>query len=160
MALSALKTWVAEVLNSADLNAEIANILNNGEDLAWPATKDKDLDRFALIMDQNGDSQIAVTTDDVFEMQLQNVVVFTVDGDVANVLNGIKITASQTNTAVLLTTTGETNVDLLIDPKGTGSVSIDGSALINLTATSVQVNSAVIGAYDQIVLGAQLFGGG
>ncbi len=42
MAVSRLKNWIAaETLSASDLNAEFNNILTNGEDLGWPATKDK-----------------------------------------------------------------------------------------------------------------------
>ena len=45
MAVSRTKTWIAaETLSASDLNAEFNNVLNNAEDLAWPATKAKDLD--------------------------------------------------------------------------------------------------------------------
>ena len=45
MALGVVKTFIAgEVLTASDLNALNTNILNNGEDLGWPATKAKDLD--------------------------------------------------------------------------------------------------------------------
>ena len=45
MAVSRVKTWVSdETLTASDLNAEFNNILNNGEDLAWPATKAKAID--------------------------------------------------------------------------------------------------------------------
>lgn len=40
MALSRIKTWIAEVLTFADLNAEINNILNNANSLISPFTAD------------------------------------------------------------------------------------------------------------------------
>lgn len=49
MAVSRLKSWIAgEVLTATDQNAEFDNILNNGQDLGWPATKNKDLAGYAL----------------------------------------------------------------------------------------------------------------
>ena len=43
MTVSRVKTWISgEILTATDLNVEFSNILSNGEDLAWPATKTKD----------------------------------------------------------------------------------------------------------------------
>lgn len=65
MAVSRSKTWIAaEVLTASDLNAEFNNILDNGEDLGWPATKAKDLNGQRLIFDADADSYIEATTDD------------------------------------------------------------------------------------------------
>ena len=42
MTVSRVKTWISgEILTATDLNVEFSNILSNGEDLAWPATKTK-----------------------------------------------------------------------------------------------------------------------
>ena len=50
MAVSVFKTFVSgEVLTASDLNSSLTQITNNGEDLGWPATKDKDLNAQALI---------------------------------------------------------------------------------------------------------------
>lgn len=65
MAVTAAKTFVAgEILTASDLNALNTNILSNGEDLAWPATKAKDFDGQSLTLDADGDSSIAADTDD------------------------------------------------------------------------------------------------
>lgn len=71
MAVSRLKTWVdAETLEASDQNAEFNNILNNGQDLAWPATKAKDLDGQELILDADGDTSITASTDDVIDFRI------------------------------------------------------------------------------------------
>jgi hypothetical protein len=50
MSVSRVKQWVAdEELSAADLNAEFNNILNNGTDVAFPATKNIDLGGFAAV---------------------------------------------------------------------------------------------------------------
>lgn len=49
MALSRLKTWGAEVLAYADLNAEFNNILNNASSLISPALANLDMDGFTII---------------------------------------------------------------------------------------------------------------
>ncbi|HDZ38953.1 MAG TPA: hypothetical protein ENH62_11805 [Marinobacter sp.] len=66
-----MKTWIAgEVLSASDLNAEFNSILNNGEDLAWPATKAKDLDGQELILDSDGDTSITASTDDLIDFKI------------------------------------------------------------------------------------------
>ena len=80
MAVSRSKTWVAaEILSASDLNAEFNNILNNGEDLAWPATKAKDLDGQRLILDDNQDTYIEATTDDEIDFYTGGVKRLTID---------------------------------------------------------------------------------
>jgi hypothetical protein len=49
MALARIKTWVAEVLAFADLNAEFNNILSNPIALISPVTANLDMDTFTLI---------------------------------------------------------------------------------------------------------------
>lgn len=49
MALARIKTWSAEVLGFADLNAEFNNILNNASSLISPALANLDMDTFTLI---------------------------------------------------------------------------------------------------------------
>jgi hypothetical protein len=49
MALARIKTWVAEVLAFADLNAEFNNVLNNPIALISPVTANIDMDTFTLI---------------------------------------------------------------------------------------------------------------
>ena len=66
-----MKTWIAgEVLSATDLNAEFNSILNNGEDLAWPATKAKDLDGQELILDSDADTSITASTDDLIDFRI------------------------------------------------------------------------------------------
>lgn len=70
MAVSRLKVWIVEKLLASDLNAEIDNILTNGEDLAWPATKAKDLDGQELILDSDADTSITADTDDQIDFRV------------------------------------------------------------------------------------------
>ena len=71
MAVNALKTWIAgEKLSASDLNAEFANILTNGEDLGWPATKAKDFDGQELILDSDADTSITADTDDQIDFRI------------------------------------------------------------------------------------------
>lgn len=70
MAVSRIKNWIVEKLTASDLNAEFNNILNNGEDLAWPATKAKDLDGQELILDADADTSITADTDDRMDFRV------------------------------------------------------------------------------------------
>ncbi len=73
MALARIKNWIVETLTASDLNAEFNNILNNGEDLAWPATKAKDLDGQELIFDADGDTSLTASTDDLLDFKIGGV---------------------------------------------------------------------------------------
>ncbi len=71
MAVTAVKTWVAgEILTASDLNGEFANIYDNGQDLAWPATKEKDFDGQKLILDADGDTSLTSDTDDQLDWEI------------------------------------------------------------------------------------------
>ena len=70
MAVSRIKNWIVETLTASDLNAEFNNILNNGEDLGWPATKAKDLDGQELILDSDADTSITADTDDQIDFRV------------------------------------------------------------------------------------------
>ena len=71
MSVSRVKVWIAgEVLSASDLNAEFANLITNGEDLGWPATKAKDLDGNELIFDADGDTSITSDSDDVIDFRI------------------------------------------------------------------------------------------
>ena len=71
MAVSRIKTWVSlETLTAADQNAEFNNILSNGEDLGFPATKAKDLNGQELILDADADTSITADTDDQIDFKI------------------------------------------------------------------------------------------
>ena len=143
MAVTAVKTWVAgEVLTAADLNAEFANVYDNGESLGWPATTNKDLNGKALILDGDADSQLAVASDDIFILQLQGVAAVTVDGDASSPVTGITITTGATGVAPQIQASGESNLDLNISPAGTGVLQIGGDHA---------------GTYAQLVYASQWF---
>lgn len=135
MALTALKTWSAdEVLTRADLNAEFGNIYDNGEDLGWPATKDKNLDGNALVLDADTDSQLSVSaTDDQLDLQLQNVLLFRWNGAVASPVNAVTWTAAASGSPPVLSATSsggaDTNVDINITPLGSGTIFMNGNIL-------------------------------
>ena len=69
MSVSRIKPWIVETLTASDLNSEFNNILNNGEDLAWPATKAKDFDGQKLTLDSDADTSITADTDDQIDFE-------------------------------------------------------------------------------------------
>lgn len=140
MAISTYKTFSpGEVLTAADLNASFSHITTNGEDLAWPATKAKDLNGFALILDSDGDSTLRASADDVVAVRLQNADLFIFDGDVASVADGITFTAVATGSAPLIGAQGSsTNISLALQPKGTGDI----EATAGGTETDILVTAA------------------
>ncbi len=119
MAVTQFKTYIYEVLTASDLNSSLLRITDNGEDLAWPATKAKDLNAQELILDADGDTGIIADTDDRIDFRIQAVDLFRFDGSVASVANGIDFTASATGGAVVIQPQGtDTIIDLSIIPKG------------------------------------------
>lgn len=70
MAVTKVKTWVAEILTASDLNAEFDNIYNNQQSLGEPRTAAFDLDGQELILDSDGDSSITADSDDVVDIKI------------------------------------------------------------------------------------------
>lgn len=129
MALSAVKTWIAaEVLYASDLNAEFANLYNNGENLCTPATKAHDMNGYELTLDADGDTGIVSDTDDRVDLKIQGADLFRFDGTTATSVNGLDFQASDTTNDVVVIAQGtDTNIDVDIQAKGDGIVFIDGA---------------------------------
>ena len=130
MALSVVKTWIAgEVLYAADLNAEFANVYNNGEDLATPATKAHDMDGFEVTLDGDGDTGIVSDTDDRIDFRVSGTDLFRFDGTVTTPVNGFDFVASDTGNSVSIDAVGsDTNIAIDIDAKGTGTINLNGDS--------------------------------
>ena len=110
MAVARIKTWVdREVLTHSDLNTEISNITDNGEDLAWPATKAKDFNGQTLTLDADGDSDISAAADDI--------IVFKTSGSEA-----MRIDATQTLLVGSTTTAESPGVKLAIGGTAAGTL--------------------------------------
>ncbi len=136
MAVSRVKTWISgEILFASDLNAEIDNVLTNGESLAWPATVNKDLDGNALILDADADSSISATTDDRVDIVTGGVTLFRFDGTVASAVNGFDFKGSATTGDVSIDAFGtDTNINVRINAKGSGSFIFGSLALDDTSA--------------------------
>lgn len=124
MALSPYKVFSpGEILTAADLNASFSHITTNGESLGWPATVSKDLDGQALIIDSGGTSKLQAGTNNKLTLTLNAVALFVWDGSTASVVNGITWTATTTGNGPTMKATGsDTNIDLILQGKGTGKV--------------------------------------
>lgn len=142
MAVSVFKTFSAgEVLTASDLNSSLTQITDNGEDLAWPATKAKDFNGQALTLDADGDTALVADSDDVLDLDMQGVAsIFRWDGSVASVVNGLYFVASAAGNAVQIQAAGsDTNISINLVPKGNGSFQVGGSAL-----SGVESDQAII----------------
>ncbi len=138
-AVSRLKTWsAAETLTASNLNAEFNNVLNNGEDLAWPATKAKDYNGFGLTLDADADSTLTCDTDDRCDLALAGIDLFRFDGTVATPVNGIDFIARATGSPASIQAQGsDSNVALDIRDD-------NGNELIIMSAVASAVNQVKI----------------
>lgn len=74
MAISRVKTWsVGENLAAADLNGEFDNIVDNATAMVSPVTASFDLNGNTLIIDADGDTSIAASTDDRIDITMAGV---------------------------------------------------------------------------------------
>ena len=139
MAVGALKTWVAgEILTASDLNAEVLNILQNGEDLGWPATKAKDLNGQVLVVSANGGVTLTADTPELLDLGLAGTDLFGWDGTETTPVNGYNFVASATTVDPSLLLKGsDTNINLDIVPKGTGVLKVDGNEVATILAAEV-----------------------
>jgi hypothetical protein len=149
MAVSALKTWAAgEVLFASDLNNEFLNIINNGEDLGWPATKAKDMDGNELVLDGDGDSSILADNDDRVDVKVGGVRLFRFDGTTASCVNGIDFIGAATGTPVQIKAVGtDSNIDVEVRSKGTGDVVLcddSGNEVLVATDVATAVNEVTV----------------
>jgi len=128
MAVTAAKTWIAgEVLSASDLNSGFLQVFNNGEDLGWPATKAKDLNKQDLELDDDRNTTIDGFTNDVITFTLGGVETFKMDGSAGTLFNGLNFIAKGTGvdpSITVISPGSDTNVGLDIVTMGTGVVDI------------------------------------
>ena len=135
-----------EVLTAADLNASIARILDNGEDLAWPATKAKDLNGQELTLDVDGDTGIVSDTDDRIDLKLKSLDLFRFDGTTATSVSGIDFIAAASGTAPSLTVVStDPDVSLNFVPKGSGTLQSNGTNLLAVENDDYHISAMVYG---------------
>ena len=148
MAVARVKTWIAgEVLTASDLNAEFNNILNNASDLANPLTKALDLNGFELVMDADADTSITADTDDRIDFRLSGSDLFRLDGTATTPVNGLDFVASAAGNATSITAQGsDTNININLTPKGSGTVTLAGPLASNSQAVNFSEGSAVASA--------------
>lgn len=132
MALSPYKTFVpGEILTAADLNASFSQITSNALALISPLTGTLDADGNIIVLDADADSKLQAAADDVVTLTLQNVASFIWDGDVASPVNGITFRTSATGADVAIVAHGsDTNIDILVQGKGSGQVALGTAALL------------------------------
>jgi len=166
MAVGRSKVWISgEVLSASDLNSEINNILNNGEDLGWPATKAKDLNGQQLLLDADTDSHFTADTDDRLDLALAGTDLFRWLGTVTTPVNGLDFVASATGNNVQIQAVGsDSNISIDLVPKGTGRLLNDGQLIgggrrrANLALFQSQTNRARIEEISAIqTLASQTF---
>lgn len=149
MAIARIKTWIAEVLTYAELNAEFDNILNNGGgSLGSPRTAAFDLDANQLILDADSDTYLIASTDDIVDFYGQSTRLVRFDLSVASPVNGLTFAATATGNPPTVTAYGaDTNISINVIPKGTGTLQVNGVAVSTSTLTE-----------DQMILSALIFG--
>lgn len=132
MALSPYKIYVAgEILTAADLNASFSQITSNALQLISPLTGTLDVDGKTIILDADADSNLAAGTDDVLNLTLQSFLAFIFDGNVASPVNGITFRTAATGTDVAIVAHGsDTDIDILVQGKGTGKVALGALPLL------------------------------
>jgi hypothetical protein len=128
MALSRIKTWIAEVLTYADLNAEFDNVLTNGAgSLSSPRTADFDLNGYACILDAPGSAYMRASSTNILDFYGNSTLLFRIDMSVATPVNALTFGASAAASPVTIVARGsDTNIGILVQPKGSGKLTIDG----------------------------------
>lgn len=128
MALSRIKTWIAEVLTYSDLNAEFDNIINNGAgSLSSPRTASFDLNGLACIIDAAGGAYMQGGTTNIVDFYGNSTLLFRFDMSVSTPVNAVSFVASAAASPVQIVARGsDTNIGVLLQPKGSGKLTVDG----------------------------------
>ena len=114
------------VLPAADLNANISKIIENALQLISPLTGNLDFDGNSAILDDDGDTSINASTDDLIAFVLGGGTLIRFDGTVTSPVNGFRLRATATGTAPSIEVTGNPNRNLELLPSGTGRVTQKG----------------------------------
>jgi len=121
------KTWGAVQLNFADLNAEFDNLIDNQQDLGWPATQAKDMNGNELTTDVGGNSGIRSNANNTLDVKLNGTNLFQFDGSTGTPVNGLTWTTSIAAADVTTAPVGsDTNISHNLTGKGTGDTKLQG----------------------------------
>ncbi len=160
-AVSRLKTWsAAETLSASDLNSEFNNIVQNGEDLGWPATKAKDMDGQSIQLDGDQDTHITADTDDRIDFSLGGFDGVRFDGTTASSVNGFDIATQSTGVAPEIKSRGESNIGWELQDSNGNEMLVLGSvasAVNEVTITNTATGVApTIGSSGESNIGWEL----
>lgn len=144
MALARIKTWIAEVLTFSDLNAEFNNILTNGGgSLSSPRTANFDVDGYRVTLDGPGGMWMIGSTTNILDFYGASTLLYRLDMSVGTPVNALSFEASATGNATNIRARGsDTNIDIDLIPKGSGSVKINGVAIA--AATSLESDQNIL----------------
>lgn len=135
MAISVFKTFSpGEILTASDLNSSFTQITDNGEDLAWPATKAKDFNGQELILDANGNTSITADTDDQIDIRIAGADDFKITANIFTALSG---SAIATNTITETTSGFGVTIDGILLKNGGANPTItggDSDGVLSITA--------------------------
>lgn len=132
-------TSVAPAVDATIIDADAWNTtrVEIGDALTQSLSKDGqtvitgaiDFDANELILDLDGDTSITADTDDQIDFKMGGTDIHILK-TVASAVNGLTLTGSATTVGVDIASTGsDTNIDIIITPKGTGEMySITASA--------------------------------
>ncbi len=131
MAVEKYKTFAdGEVLTAADLNASFDRIIDNQDDLGNPRSEALDLNGQRLVIDAAGNSSLIGSTPNKVDFRLAGQDLVDLDGTVASPVNGLSVIAGAAGSPVTVAAKGsDANVGILLDPKGSGTVDVDGAPL-------------------------------
>jgi hypothetical protein len=122
-----------EILTAALLEAEFDQIIDNQDDLGWPATKTKAMAGKVLDLDLDADTSISAASDDIIIFEINGQALFTLDGAAnGTTVNGFKMTMNDANgdsalaAGTLAAIGSDTDIDFRVDPKGAGVFNISG----------------------------------
>ena len=131
MALSRIKTWIAEVLTFSDLNSEFNNILTNGGgSLSSPRTANFDIDGYRCTMDGAGGMWMIASTTNILDFYGASTLLYRLDMSVGSPVNALSFEASAAASDTVVRARGaDTDISINLIPKGSGSVKINGVAI-------------------------------
>lgn len=161
MALSIYKTFIPlETIFSADFNALQLHFVNNALTLISPLTGDLDFNGNAAIMDADGDLSIDESADDILAIKVGSTELVKFNLATASAVNGLTVTAGASGSPVTVAAHGsDSDVNILLDPKGSGVVDLDNATLTldtdadsTIRMTADDVFALRLQAFDSLIV--------